>query len=180
MLILSPKYNIQYFQLMIRQVEPTDAKAIADIYNEFVTHSVATFEIEPISEDAMRKRIADISSCFPYFVYETNKQVAGFCYAHTWKERAAYRHTLETTIYISPLWQGQGIGRQLMTRLIKTCRQAGYLALIACITDSNESSKRLHATLGFKKVSHFEKVGMKFNLLLDVSDYELLLATDKN
>ena len=70
---------------MIRQVELQDAKAITNIYNEYVLHSVATFDTEPVQEEEMRARIAEISSRFPYFVYEEDKEITGYCYAHTWK-----------------------------------------------------------------------------------------------
>ena len=59
---------------MIRQVEFQDAKAITDIYNEYVLHSVATFDTEPVQEEEMRARITEISSHFPYFVYEEDKE----------------------------------------------------------------------------------------------------------
>lgn len=95
---------------MIRQVELQDAKAITDIHNEYVQHSVATFDTEPVQEEEMRVRIAEISSRFPYFIYEEGKEIAGYCYAHTWKERSAYRYTLETTFYLSPGHTGKGIG----------------------------------------------------------------------
>ena len=72
---------------MIRQVELQDAKAITNIYNEYVLQSVATFDTEPVLEEEMRTRIAEISSRFPYFVYEENQEITGYCYAHTWKER---------------------------------------------------------------------------------------------
>lgn len=58
---------------MIRQVELQDAKAITNIYNEYVLHSVATFDTEPVQEEEMRARIAEISSRFPYFVYEEER-----------------------------------------------------------------------------------------------------------
>lgn len=70
---------------MIRQVELQDAKAITNIYNEYVLHSVATFDTEPVQEEEMRARIAEISSRFPYFVYEEDKEITGYCYAHTWR-----------------------------------------------------------------------------------------------
>ena len=57
---------------MIRQVELQDAKAITNIYNEYVLQSVATFDTEPVLEEEMRTGIAEISSRFPYFVYEEN------------------------------------------------------------------------------------------------------------
>ena len=62
-----------------------------------------------------------------------------------------------------------------MQRLIEACRENGYRALIACITEGNEASNILHERLGFKQVSHFTKVGLKFDRRLDVADYELLL-----
>ena len=124
----------------------------------------------------MLSRIVQISSKYPYFVYETDGIVVGYCYAHAWKERAAYRYTAETTVYLSPAYKGRGIGTLLMQKLIEECRNKNYRALIACITDDNTASKSLHIRLGFKQVSHFKKVGLKFDRWLDVVDYELLLT----
>lgn len=160
---------------MIRNVRPEDAEAIASIYNEYVLHSVITFDTEPVTAVAMRSQIASISAGHPYFVYEENGVVKGYCYAHTWKEKAAYQYAWETTLYLSPDVQGRGIGTQLMKRLISDCRLKGCKALIACITEGNSASEALHEKLCFKKVSHFEKVGLKFGRLLDVVDYELIL-----
>ena len=87
----------------------------------------------------------------------------------------AYSRTLETTVYVSPEYTGRGIGKQLMNELIRICRERNFLTLIACITEGNESSFRLHEKLGFERVSHFKKVGMKFGKYLDVIDYELIL-----
>ena len=148
---------------MIRRVELKDTGDITEIYNEYVVNS--------ISEAEMYVRISEISSYYPYFVYEVDGRVVGYCYAHAWKERAAYKYTLETAVYLSPEYSGKGIGKQLMQRLIGECRKEGYHALIACITAGNEISNSLHLQLGFKPVSHFEKVGM------NVFDYELLLLS---
>lgn len=94
---------------MIREVRPEDTGSITVIYNEYVAHSVITFETEPVREEEMRSRITGIVSHFPYFVYETEGKIAGYCYAHAWKERAAYRYTLETTVYLASEYQGKGI-----------------------------------------------------------------------
>ena len=75
----------------------------------------------------------------------------GYCYAHAWKEKAAYKYTLETTVYLSPRYKGKGIGRQLMERLIEECRAGGYHALIACITEGNEASCSLHEKAGVQE-----------------------------
>ena len=124
----------------------------------------------------MEKRIYLLSKDFPYFVYEENNEILGYCYVHHWKEKAAYKYTLETTVYLSPNAKGKGIGTLLMTKLIDICKEQGYHNLIACITSGNEASFKLHTKLGFKKVSHFHEVGLKFNQWLDVIDYELILS----
>lgn len=161
----------------IRIVADADAEAITSIYNRYVTESVATFETEPLSVEDMRQRISDISSQYPYYVYEADGVIAGYCYAHQWKERAAYEKTLETTIYLAHGYHRLGIGRKLMDKLIAECGQRGYFAMIACITGSNTESVEFHRSLGFRQVSFFEKVGFKLGQILDVVDYELLLPS---
>lgn len=160
---------------MIREVRPDDAAQIAGIYNRYILETTISFETQPLSAEDMRIRIEEISSYFPYFVAKNNGKLTGYCYAHPWKERAAYCKTLETTIYLASEAKGRGLGTRLMTQLIKECRNRGYHALIACITAENEESCQFHERLGFKKVSHFEQVGQKFGRWLDVADYELIL-----
>lgn len=160
---------------MIRKVTKEDARAIADIYNEYVLNSVISFETEAVPVSAMQQRIEMISAQYPYYVYEEDGKVLGYCYAHAWKERAAYKHTYETTIYLDKASQGKSIGRELLRHLIEECRQAGAHVLVACITAENEKSIRFHQRFGFKQSAHFQQVGMKFGRWLDVVDYQLLL-----
>lgn len=161
---------------MIREVRPGDAVAITAIYNEYVLESTATFDTETQTETGMRERLAAISARFPCFVYEEAGQVAGYCYAHEWKKKAAYAHTLETTVYVKRGYTGRSIGRKLTEHLIEACREQGFGVLIACITAENTASIRLHERLGFRRVSYFEAVGRKFGRLLDVTDYALYLC----
>ncbi len=161
---------------MIRNVTSQDIDAITDIYNWYITNSTATFEIDPISRQEMAERVAGFTSeGMPYMVFESDGMVWGYCYAHRWKQRAAYRHTLETTVYLHHEHLHKGVGRQLMEKLIADCRATGYKALIACITEGNEASCALHRALGFQQVSHFKDVGRKFDKWLGISDFELLL-----
>ncbi len=161
--------------MIIRRVSEADAGEIADIYNVYVKESTASFEIEELTDEDMRCRIADIATHCPYWVCEEDGKIIGYCYVHPWKERAAYAKTLETTVYVAADCKGKGVGRMLMQRVIDDCRALGYVALVACITGGNEASVRLHERLGFRQVSHFRKVGFKLGLWLDVVDYELLL-----
>ncbi len=160
---------------MIRAARVQDAEALAAIYNEYVLNSTISFETEPLTAAIMRERITRTAAHFPFLVYEEAGNVYGYCYAHDWKARAAYRHTWETTIYLHPTACGRGIGRQLMTKLISDCRAAGCHTLIACITGDNTTSCQFHRHLGFEPASHFYEVGYKFGKWLDVTDYQLIL-----
>jgi phosphinothricin acetyltransferase len=157
---------------MIRSVLTSDAAAIAEIYNYYIVNTTTSFETEPLSVDDMRQRIASISDRFPYFVWVADGRVVAYCYAHEWKERAAYSHTWETTVYIDAAYQGQGIGRKLMMALIAECRTRGAYVMVACITAENSCSIRFHQKLGFAAVSHFIGVGEKFGRRLDVVDMQ--------
>lgn len=160
---------------MIRKVELQDTRPLTDIYNYYIAHSTATFDITPIGEKEMRKRIVNISTRYPYFVYENEGKITGYCYAHPWKEKDAYSQTLETTVYVAPGQERKGIGTQLMQKLIETCRQSGFHSLIACITEDNQISCLLHERLGFVQVSHFKEAGFKFGKWIGIIDYQLIL-----
>lgn len=163
---------------MIRKVTVEDAESIACIYNYYINETTISFETEPLTVHDMKQRIAEISATYPYLVYEKNGKVIGYCYAHAWKERAAYSHTLETTVYLAQESMRKGVGSELMKKLISECRTAGYKSLIACITAENTASCAFHEHLGFTQASRFKAVGQKFGRWLDVVDYELLLKDD--
>ena len=166
--------------LYIRPVTETDAATITEIYNYYIEQTTISFETEKLSVQTMLERIRSISDQCPYFVVadrsQKNERVVGFCYAHPWKERIAYCHTFEVTIYLDANEKGRGVGTMSMSRLVEECRKREDChALIACITEENTASVAFHKHLGFKKVSHFKQVGYKFNRWLDVVDMELVL-----
>ena len=160
---------------MIRKVNIDDIHDIALIYNYYIENSTITFETSPVSSEEMAGRIVDISEKYPYFVYEESGKVIGYCYVTSWKKKAAYSQTVESTIYIAKDFQGRGIGRALMNKLINELREKSFHAIIACITIPNPISVKLHEELGFRKESEFMEVGYKFGKWLDVGDWELLL-----
>ena len=162
---------------MIRPIRIEDAAAVAAIYNHYIEHSTATFDTEPLSDRQMLSRLEAIVGRRPGYVSLSEAgEFQGYTYAHPWKEKAAYRYTLETTIYLAPRFVGQGIGRALLSHLVEGCRREGYRSLIACITQGNVASEVLHRKMGFRPVSRFVQVGTKFGRWFDVADYQLLLV----
>lgn len=160
---------------MIRNVSKQDAQDIVEIYNNYISNSTITFETEPLHANVMEKRISDISENYPFFVYELNGKVIGYCYVHQWKERAAYTGVVELSIYLSSECVGKGIGTELMRYMIDECRNRKYRVIITCVTGENNTSKALQSKLGFTQVAHFKDIGLKFNRLIDIFYYQLTL-----
>ncbi len=166
-------------QLVIRDARQEDMPVLTRIYNKYVTETTVSFEMEPLTVEEMdRRRQSIVQLHYPYFVAEQGGEIVGYACAHPWKERAAYCHTLETTVYVADEHRHQGIGSILVERLIRDCRQTDARALIACITAENAPSLHLHERMGFQRVSLFREVGRKFGRWLDVIDMELLLRKE--
>jgi phosphinothricin acetyltransferase len=160
---------------MIRKASLKDTKEICSIYNYHVANTIVTFEEEPVNENEMRQRIEDISSKFPWLVYENDDVIAGYAYASQWRTRSAYRFAAETTVYIHEDFKGRGVGTALYTKLIEEMKALSFRSLIGGVSLPNDASIALHEKLHFKKVAHFEQVGFKLNHWIDVGYWQLLL-----
>ena len=160
---------------MIRKVSLDDVPQIAAIYNYYIENTAITFETEKLTDDEMRRRIAAIAADNPYFVEDVDGIIIGYSYFHRWKEREAYKHSVETSVYVHPDHHHHGTGRKLMHALIDAAKDYDVHCMIACVTCPNEPSENLHHELGFKQVSLFKEVGKKFGQWLDVYDFELIL-----
>lgn len=165
---------------MIREVMLTDAPALAEMYNYYIRTSIITFEETGITSDEMERRIRRITleQGFPYIVLEENGALLGYAYATTWRERNAYRFSVESTIYIHPEHFGKGAGSQLYGVLLPMLQSRGIKAVIGGISLPNEASVRIHEKFGFEKVAHFKRVGYKFDTWIDVGFWELLFENN--
>lgn len=161
--------------LSIRVASATDAGAVADIYNRYVAGSHATFETAAVPVAEMRARIAAVAAAaLPWLVAETPGGITGYAYAKPWRERSAYRHSVETSVYLDPARTGRGMGRALYATLIDTLRPRSIHAVIGGVALPNDASVALHERLGFRKVAHFEQVGFKQDRWIDVGYWQLL------
>lgn len=163
-------------EFVIRRVKESDASSITQIYNYYIKETTVTFEIDPLTVDNMLQRIKGISAKYPYFVAVENDNIVGYCYVHPWKERAAFCHTFEVTIYIDSTHKEKGLGKQMMEHLVEACKNMEEChVLIASITEENKVSLAFHKRMGFEEASLFKKVGYKFDRWLDVIDMERII-----
>jgi L-amino acid N-acyltransferase YncA len=161
----------------LRACTPADAAQICSIYNHYVMNTVVTFEEVPVQAEEMARRILDITSRFPWFVCERDGLVCGYAYAASWKERSAYRYSVESTVYLAPQVMGQGMGTLLYSTLLDALRRTTVHCVVGGISLPNAPSIALHQKLGFIKVGHFREVGRKFDTWVDVGYWELVLGT---
>lgn len=160
----------------IRNANEADAAAITRIYNYYIANTVITFETEIVEESEMARRIGDtLTIPLPWLVAEVDQEIVGYAYASRWKGRCAYRFAVEATIYLDPVKTGMGVGTQLYADLIEAIRGHSMRSVIGGISLPNEASIRLHESLGFRKVGHFERVGYKLDRWVDVGYWQLQL-----
>ncbi len=164
---------------LIRPVRPTDAAAIARIYNHYVLNTTVTFEEDPVPTEAMANRIAEIDSApLPWLVAEVKGAVAGYAYANRWKARSAYRNSLETTVYLEHGFEGKGLGTMLYAKLLSRIRESGHHTAIGGTALPNEASIALHRKLGFEYAGIFRQVGFKQGRWVDVAYWQILLSSE--
>jgi L-amino acid N-acyltransferase YncA len=156
--------------ITIRPSADADLPAITAIYGWNVLNGLGTFEEDPPSQDEMtRRRVAFLDRGLPYLVAEADGVVLGYAYAGPFRLRAAYRYTVEDSVYVSPDAVGKGVGKALLTALIAECEALGLRQLVAVIGDSgNTASIGLHASMGFKQQGVFPAMGYKFGRWVDL------------
>jgi len=160
---------------MIRQIKASDVPKILPIYNYHVQNTVVTFDIIPLSIEQYTKKVMRISDEFPFLVYIDNTEIVGFAYASNWRQKPAYNHTVESTIYTKNSAQKRQIGTKLYLELLQQLKVKGYKTVIGGISLPNEPSVKFHEKFGYEKVGHFSKVGKKFDKWVDVAFWQLNL-----
>lgn len=165
--------------ITIRPATAADAAGIRRIYNVEVESHTSTFDLVPRSLEAQRAWLDERSGAFSAVVAELDgpdgAEVVGFAALSPYKERAAYRTTVEDSVYVSRDHAGLGIGRRLMEHLIEMARDSGFHSIVARIEASSAASRALHSACGFELVGIEREVGRKFNRWLDVAVMQLLL-----
>jgi L-amino acid N-acyltransferase YncA len=154
----------------IREAREDDVPDLQAIYAHHVLHGTGTFEEEPPPVEEMAARFHEVvGRGFVWLVAVDATGVLGFGYYAPFRERSAYRFTVEDSIYVREDVRGQGVGKALVARLIELATAAGLRQMIAVIGDAeNIGSIGVHATLGFHIVGTMKSTGIKFGRWLDV------------
>ena len=161
-------------QAIIRKAEIKDIAPMLEIYNYEVEHGVATLDLHPKTLEEWTdwfKTHDSKSHCILTAVMEN--QVVGYASLSPYREKEAYRSTVELSLYVSPAYRRRGIASWLMEAILESVRNdAGIHTVVSVITRGNQASERLHEKYGFAFCGTIHQVGMKFGKYLDIDNYE--------
>jgi L-amino acid N-acyltransferase YncA len=154
---------------VLRPAIAADLPAILAIYRPEVLEGTASFEVEPPSlAELARRRDMVARLKMPWLVALLDGRVAGYGYATSYRDRPAYRFTVEDSVYVAGWARGRGVGGALLDRVVAEARAGGARQMVAVIGDSaNLASVRLHRACGFTEVGTLVGVGLKFGRWLD-------------
>ncbi len=161
---------------MIRWVKKEDIPFILEIYKPYILESVITFEKVVPTLESFQQRVETIQAHYPYIVYEKEGDILGYAYASIFREREAFDHTCELSIYLKQDEKGKGIGSLLMKTLLELLEMQGFHKAYSVVTYPNVASQALHQHFGFKEIGYFPETGYKFDRWLDVVLYEKTLC----
>lgn len=162
--------------ISLRLATVADAEQIREIYNYEVQHTTATFDLVPRTLAEQQQWLADRSGAFATIVATDDAgTVVGFGALSAYKERAAYRTSVENSVYVRRGRHGEGIGRLLLTELLATAARSGFHTVFARINAASEASVALHRACGYEPVGIEREVGRKFGRWHDVALMQRLL-----
>lgn len=162
--------------IRIREAIQDDLPQLLEIYNDIILHTTAVYDYEPHTFE-MRQVWFKIKQeqGFPVFVAEDGNKIVGFSSIGPFRSWAAYKYSVENSVYVSAKERGKGIGKLLIPPLIEASKKLGMHTIIAGIDAGNEASLTLHKSFGFEEVAHFKEVGWKFGRWLDLKFLQLIV-----
>ena len=154
---------------VIRSANHEDLPAIVEIYNEGGVTTTASYDIEPVTLEeraAWFERLRNQGH--PVLVLEENGRVVGFASYGSFRDKAAYLHTVEHSVYVAEGRRSNGVGRMLLGALLDHARGRGVHIMVGVLDADNMASRAFHKSLGFIESAVLPEVGRKFGRWLDV------------
>ena len=164
--------------LELRPGRVRDLDAIDAIYDHYVSQTPVTFDVEPAAPAARRAWFEQFDSRGRHrlLVADRDARVLGWACSHTFRPKAAYAKSVETTIYLDRDAMGQGLGSALYDALFSALAEEDVHRAYAGVTLPNPASEALHRRFGFRPVGTFQAVGFKLGRFWDVRWYEKRLG----
>ena len=153
-----------------------DLEQINYIFNYFVSNSTCVWKTKPWSAREREKWFKSHGDAMPIIVAEQAAQVVGWGALSPFQTACTFQRTVANSVYVHHEFQRRGIGRKLLTELVRLAIKGRYRSIIAEISSDQDASVALHKALGFKTVGRLKNVGYKFDRLRDLTYLQLVLG----
>lgn len=161
---------------LLREAELTDAVALADLWNPWITSTIATFNAQEKSAADMAAMISERKLLYGFWVAEAEDKVIGFATYTQFRSGVGYAKSMEHTIVLANSVHGRGIGRSLMAAVERDATAKGAHVMIAGVAGENHAGQAFHAKLGYKIVAIIPQVGYKFDRFHDLIVMQKILT----
>jgi phosphinothricin acetyltransferase len=148
----------------VRELREEDWPAVREIFEQGIATKNATFETEAPSWGAWNRTQLDGHR----YVAVEQGRVVGWVAAHPVSLRPCYRGVVEHSVYVDDRFQGRGIGRVLLERLVESTEADGIWTIQTGVFPENEASLKLHERCGFRVVGTQERLGKLDGVWRDV------------
>ncbi len=155
-------------EIKIRPATLSDAQKMLDIYAPYVKHTTVSSEYDVPSIEEFCRRINTYTEKLPWLVCEIDGKIAGYTYAAPHRTRAAYKWSVETSIYVSQEFHRHGVASALYSAIFEILHIQGYYNIYVGITSPNERSMKFHKSMGFLISGAYQNSMYKFGQWRDV------------
>jgi phosphinothricin acetyltransferase len=153
---------------VLRPATSADLPAINAIYNHYVLSCTCTYQTVPSTAEEREDWFGKHGEKHPVIVAEHEGAVIGWGSLSKLHERQAFARSVEDSVYIHHAHHGRGLGKMLLTELLRLAADRGHHTVLAAISGDQERSLRLHAAFGFVEAGRIREAGYKFDRWLDV------------
>lgn len=164
--------------LEIRPAQPRDDAAIAAIYQRAIDQGGVTMDDRRFSPQLVAQKRDALGEQGCLLVATRLGEVLGWAELKPYSPRAGYSRCAETSVYVHPAVQGQGLGGQLQSQVIQTAQRQGYAHLVAKVVVGNEHSIRFHERWGYERVGTQQRIGYLRGRWYDVLILQRLLQNE--
>jgi L-amino acid N-acyltransferase YncA len=162
-------------QLKVRPAGSPDLAEVAAIYAYSVRTSTATFDVSEPPLSCWQAKLESTAMGDHFLVAHDDDRVLGYAYSASFRNRAAYQRTRETSVYLAPDATGRGLGTWLYGELFQLLHQDDIHLVVAVVAQPNPASNALHRSLGFTEVGTLDEVGFKFGAYVSTTSFQLRL-----
>ena len=169
----------QEMEIQVRSAAEEDVQAILEIINFEIANTTTVYDYTERTTEAQLAWFKNKKEeSMPVIVAELNGAVVGYGTYGIFRPWDGYLHSIEHSMYVSNGSRGRGIGKLILSELIRLARAEGYHTMIAGLDAANRGSYEFHKKCGFVEIGVLREIGYKFDRWLNLIFMQLIFDTN--